>query len=292
MHLHVPVLLALALALTLGCSVADKSTGDTADSSSTTPSVPECTAFSPEDSEWEVTVHGMSTATHIPGGSGWDGRFVIVDLTLENTATSEATIYWGQRLVDGDGLIYLDEVGPCLQLDETYGGSSACLSTPTLNPLQTQRGVLVFDVDDLSSTPMALQVYADPFTLDEASPACRSQLEQSDASPPIDPDAPVISELEAQLETWPDIGEVLVIQMSVVDAQDDILGGTVLVSIDTGDDPLEVTAPIDGSQATYEDGSLWLAIGIGEIEPGTVVTAQVEDAGGHLSEELTGMVTE
>jgi hypothetical protein len=135
-----------------------------------------CSAHTPDGEEWEITVHGMSTSTYIEGGSGWSGQFVIVDLTLRNTSRSEQTIYWASRLVDGAGLFYESEIGPCLQMDIDFGGDSTCMSAPTINPEQSQRGVLVFDVNDLAATSFALRVYAGMGVWDEDDYSCVSTL--------------------------------------------------------------------------------------------------------------------
>jgi hypothetical protein len=139
-------------------------------------SAPKCVSHQPEGVDWAVTSHGLSTTLFIEGGGGWEGNFVLVEVTVENRSDSESTIYWGHRLVDGDGYLYQYETGPCLQLDVAYGGDSACMAAPTLNPWQSERGVLVYDVNELTSAPFSLRVYDSPAVFDESDFSCASVL--------------------------------------------------------------------------------------------------------------------
>ncbi len=134
--------------------------GDGGGGGGTTPTAPEM-GESVEFAEYSVNVTGYYITTYISGGSGWNGNFVVVELKMKNNLGEERVIYWDQRLEDADGYLYNNEVGPCLQLDSTYGGNSTCLNAEEFNPMEEIEGVIVFDVNDLDKAPFYLRLYGD-----------------------------------------------------------------------------------------------------------------------------------
>lgn len=128
--------------------------------------------------EYSVKVTGYYTTTYISGGSGWNGNFVVVDLEMKNNLSEERVIYWGNRLEDDNGYLYNNEIGPCLQLDSDFGGTSTCLNAEEFNPIETISGLIVFDVNSLDDSPFYLRLYENFPIWDDNDYYCKISLQQ------------------------------------------------------------------------------------------------------------------
>lgn len=118
----------------------------------------------------------------------------------------------------------------------------------------------------------------------------------------VDPDAPVISSIEAEFYNPPQQATVIEVYVHYEDAQPDVDGGKVQIDVATSDgDEYGFEITIDGAEARLDDsieGSpVWFWLCGGEDCDAAVDTSltydiaiQLKDAAGNWSEEATATV--
>ena len=104
-----------------------------------------------------------------------------------------------------------------------------------------------------------------------------------DTSNPSSGTAPSILNLQTSLEEYPDISWVVELTLTYTDPDDDVDGGSVeITALIDGQDPLEITVPIDGSQAIHDpdDGTVFLAVAVNDGNvTGSVSVVLLDSAG-------------
>ena len=98
---------------------------------------------------------------------------------------------------------------------------------------------------------------------------------------------PSILAVDTNIEEYPDISWVVEVTITYTDPDGDVDGGRVdlLASID-GQEPLESSVPIDGSQAIHdpEDGTVFLAVAVNNGSVSGLLSLSLSDAAGLVSE--------
>jgi len=99
--------------------------------------------------------------------------------------------------------------------------------------------------------------------------------------------APSILNLQTDVEEYPDISWVVELTVTYTDPDDDVEGGAVeLTALIDGQDPMEITVPIDGSQAIHDrdDGTIFLAVAVNDGDVSGSLTVVLVDSAGLKSE--------
>ncbi len=98
---------------------------------------------------------------------------------------------------------------------------------------------------------------------------------------------PSILNVSTSIEDYPDISWVAELTVTFTDPDGDVDGGSVeiLAELD-GQDPLELSVAIDGSQAIYDsdEGTIFLAMSVNDGDVSGYLTLVLEDASGLMSE--------
>jgi hypothetical protein len=99
--------------------------------------------------------------------------------------------------------------------------------------------------------------------------------------------APSILNLQTSLEEYPDISWVVELTVTYTDPDDDVDGGKVeLTALLDGQDPMEITVPIDGSQAIHDpdDGTVFVALRVNDGDVSGSLSVVLVDSAGLKSE--------
>jgi hypothetical protein len=98
---------------------------------------------------------------------------------------------------------------------------------------------------------------------------------------------PSVLNISTTVEDYPDISWVVEVTLTYTDPDGDVDGGSVelLAAID-GQDPMDITVPIDGSQAIndQEAGTVFLAFAVGGGDISGNLSVSLVDAAGLMSE--------
>jgi hypothetical protein len=108
-----------------------------------------------------------------------------------------------------------------------------------------------------------------------------------DTAEPLDGGAPSILIIQTSIEDYPDISWVVELTITYTDPEGDVDGGSVEMFTEIeGQEPMEISIPIDGSQAINdsEDGSVFLAIAVNDGNVSGNIGVVLVDAAGQQSE--------
>ncbi len=109
------------------------------------------------------------------------------------------------------------------------------------------------------------------------------------------PDAPVITEMRAGFEDYPNIGMVLEVGIKYTDANDDVDGGQLILGIQEGDsqESDEVITDIGGEHA-YIDSSGEIILASADFDTGLdyTITAIIQDVAGNASQTSSASTSE
>lgn len=110
---------------------------------------------------------------------------------------------------------------------------------------------------------------------------------------PVDPDGPSLIDMTLTFDDYPNIGDVIVAQVSYWDPQGDASGGEVTVHITGGDYDDDIArADIDGDDGSswIEDDSIWFVVsGVHPWESYELVV-QAKDKRGNRSNVISGTI--
>ncbi len=124
-------------------------------------------------------------------------------------------------------------------------------------------------------------------TDDTASP------EGDDTGYPPDPpgggEPPVLLEVEASFDDYPNVGWVIETRMTFTDVDNDVDGGKVLLSVALeGEEPEEQIIAIDGTGAIHmaDQGQVFFAIEVANDSVEVLMDVALEDRAGNMSNQL------
>jgi len=98
---------------------------------------------------------------------------------------------------------------------------------------------------------------------------------------------PTILNINTSIEEYPDISWVVEMTVTYTDPDNDVDGGSVSVmAMIDGQDPEEISFPIDGSQAIDdpEDGTVFMALMVNNGSVSGTLSVVLSDSAGQMSE--------
>ena len=98
---------------------------------------------------------------------------------------------------------------------------------------------------------------------------------------------PSILNVATSVEEYPDISWVVEVTITYTDPDDDVDGGNIeVIALIDGQDPLEVSVPIDGSQAINDpdEGTVFMAVAVNNGDVSGSLSLSLVDSAGLMSE--------